>query len=151
GAGRAGAGPSVVATRSVFYPDSEDAMGWQIGADGFRVVLSGDVPRLAENNLRSDVDGFLAAQGLHRDDIAHSICHPGAPRLLEAFERALEQPRSAFERTWRSLAAVGNLSSASVLFVLRDALAEARPRPGDHGLMLSMGPGFCSELVLLRW
>jgi alkylresorcinol/alkylpyrone synthase len=71
--------------------------------------------------------------------------------VLEAFESALERPREAFARTWRSLAELGNLSSASVLHVLRDTLSEAGARPGDHGLMLSMGPGFCAELVLLRW
>jgi alkylresorcinol/alkylpyrone synthase len=151
GAERGGAGPRVVASRSVFYPDSEDAMGWKIGRDGFAIVLSGEVPRLVEKHLRGDVDAFLSAQGLRLGDVDHWICHPGGPKVLLALESALEQPREAFARTWRSLAELGNLSSASVLLVLRDTLAEAQPRPGQHGLMLSMGPGFCSELVLLRW
>jgi alkylresorcinol/alkylpyrone synthase len=151
GSAREARGPAVLDSRSVFYPDTEDAMGWEIGADGFRIVLSGEVPSLAEKHLRGDVDAFLAEHSLRRDDIAHWICHPGGPRVLEAFESALERPREAFARTWRSLAELGNLSSASVLHVLRDTLSEAGARPGDHGLMLSMGPGFCAELVLLRW
>lgn len=150
GAARGGAGPRVVATRSVFYPGTEGAMGWEIGAGGFRVVLSGEVPKLALG-IRKDVDEFLASQGLALADVSTFVCHPGGPKVLEAFEQALELPREKFALTWRSLAEVGNLSSASVLFVLADTLAERRPAPGSYGLMLAMGPGFCSELVLLRW
>lgn len=144
------AGPRVVATRSVFYPDTEEVMGWRIGADGFRIVLSADVPDVVGTNVPGDVDAFLADHGLAREDIATWIAHPGGPRVLEALESSLDLPDDALARTWRSLAEVGNLSSASVLFVLRDALAEGRPAPGEHGLMLAMGPGFCSELVLLE-
>ena len=71
--------------------------------------------------------------------------------MLTAFERALELPREALQLTWDSLAEVGNLSSSSVLFVLRDTLRDRPPAPGSWGLLLAMGPGFCSELVLLRW
>src|SRR5262249_34477792 len=150
GAGRGGSGPRVVATRSVFYPDTEGAMGWEIGSSGFRVVLSAEVPELALG-IRKDVDAFLGDQGLSLADVSTFVCHPGGPRVLEAFERALGVPREALALTWRSLRDVGNLSSASVLFVLADTLAEREPPPGSHGLLLAMGPGFCSELVLLRW
>lgn len=143
-------GPEVVATRSVFYPGTEHVMGWDVTSEGFRVVLSGEVPDIARR-IRPDVDAFLADQGLRLADVGSFVCHPGGPRVLEALEQALEQPREAFALTWRSLAAVGNLSSASVLFVLGDTLAERRPAPGTAGLLISMGPGFCAELVLLRW
>jgi alkylresorcinol/alkylpyrone synthase len=63
----------------------------------------------------------------------------------------LELPSGALERSWRSLAAVGNLSSCSVLFVLADLLQSNTAEPGDYGLVLAMGPGFCSELVLVQW
>ncbi len=151
GADRVQHGPQVVATRSVFYPDTEWVMGWNVVESGFQVVLSAQVPNLVRERIRGDVDAFLAGHGLQRGDIAHWICHPGGPKVLEAFAESLEQPREAFARTWRSLEAVGNLSSASVLFVLGDTLAEAGAAPGDFGLLLAMGPGFCSELVLLRW
>ncbi len=144
------AGPRVVATRSVFYPHSEQVMGWDVTSGGFRVVLSAEVPDVVRRHIRGDVDCFLADQGLGLDDIQTWVCHPGGPRVLEAFEEALELPRSALQRTWDSLARVGNLSSASVLMVLRDTLASPPP-PGAHGLMMAMGPGFCSELVLLQW
>lgn len=144
-------GPEVLATRSVFYPDTERVMGWDISERGFKIVLSAGVPQVVEEHLRPDVDAFLGEQGLSLEDIESYVCHPGGPKVLLAFEKALDQPREAFELTWRSLAEVGNLSSSSVLMVLRDTLEQRRPRAGSLGLMLAMGPGFCSELVLLRW
>jgi alkylresorcinol/alkylpyrone synthase len=126
-------------------------MGWDIIESGFKVVLSPEVPQLVRARVRSDVDAFLASQGLVRRDVRHWICHSGGPRVLEAFEEALELPRSALQRTWDSLQEVGNLSSASVLFVLREVLDSREAKPGDLGLLIAMGPGFCSELVLLRW
>jgi len=150
GAERAAGGPEVVATRSIFYPDSERVMGWDITDRGFQIVLSADVPEVVDRHLRADVDAFLADQGLARRDVAAWIAHPGGPKVLEAMERALEVPRAALERTWRSLREVGNLSSTSVLLVLASTLAD-RPPPGSYGVLLALGPGFCSELVLLRW
>lgn len=150
GAERAAGGPEVVATRSIFYPDSERVMGWDITDRGFQIVLSADVPEVVDRHLRADVDAFLADQGLARRDVAAWIAHPGGPKVLEAMERALEVPRAALERTWRSLREVGNLSSTSVLLVLAATLAD-RPPPGSYGVLLALGPGFCSELVLLRW
>jgi alkylresorcinol/alkylpyrone synthase len=143
-------GPRIVATRSVFYPATERIMGWEIGSEGFRVVLSGDVPRFARG-IRKDVDEFLASEGLALADVGTFVCHPGGPKVLEAFEEALELPEGALELTWKSLREVGNLSSASVLLVLGDTLAAPAPAPGSYGLLLAMGPGFCAELVLLRW
>jgi len=148
---RGDAGPRVVATRSVFYPDSEHVMGWEIRSSGFQIVLSAEVPQVVEQHLRGDVDAFLADQGLSRSDIASWVCHPGGPKVLEAMEQALEVPRQALELTWTSLQEVGNLSSASVLLVLEATLAERRPPAGSYGMLLALGPGFCSELVLLEW
>ncbi len=144
-------GARVVDTRSVFYPDSEYVMGWDVTSGGFQVVLSADVPLVVGRHIRADVDRFLADHDLTVADIDSFVCHPGGPKVLEAFEEALEVPREALQLTWDSLAQVGNLSSASVLMVLRDTMEQRRPRPGSYGLMMAMGPGFCSELVLLRW
>jgi alkylresorcinol/alkylpyrone synthase len=143
--------PRIVATRSAFYPDTEWVMGWDFRDTGFQVVLSADVPRITRENLGRDVDDFLAAQGLARGDVRHWVAHTGGPKVLEAFQAALGLPDGALDRSWRSLEEVGNLSSASVLLVLADLLASGEPRPGDHGLVVAMGPGFCAEMVLLRW
>jgi alkylresorcinol/alkylpyrone synthase len=149
--GARGRGPRIVATRSVFYPGTERVMGWDIVDSGFKVVLSPQVPQLVRERLRADVDGFLKTHGLGRGEIAHFICHSGGPKVLEAFEEALEVPRERLQRSWDSLQTAGNLSSASVLFVLSDLLTSREARKGDKGLLLAMGPGFCSELVLLEW
>jgi alkylresorcinol/alkylpyrone synthase len=143
-------GPRIIDSRSVFYPDSERVMGWDISERGFRIVLSAEVPEVVRRHLRPDVDGFLDEHGLTRDDIGCWISHPGGPKVLEAMADALELPEGALDSSWRTLQEVGNLSSTSVLLVLQEAL-ESAPRTGTFGLMLALGPGFCSELVLLRW
>lgn len=143
--------PRVIATKSRFYPDTERVMGWDIGDSGFKIVLSATVPDVVTKFARDDVDGFLAEHGLTRADMRSWVCHPGGPKILEAFESSLELPPGALDLTWDSLEHVGNLSSASVLHVLRDTMDKRRPPAGSLGLMMAMGPGFCSELVLLEW
>jgi alkylresorcinol/alkylpyrone synthase len=151
GAERQTAGPRILATRSIFYPDSERVMGWDISERGFQVVLSPEVPEVVRRYLRRDVDSFLADHGLKRREIASWVAHPGGPKVLEAMQEALELPPEALAVTWRSLREVGNLSSASVLMVLADTMEASPPSPGSLGLLLALGPGFCSELVLLEW
>jgi len=143
--------PRVVATRSVFYPGTEEVMGWDISERGFQIVLSADVPEMVRRHLRGDVDGFLAEHSLTRGDVATWICHPGGPKVLEAMEETLELPAGALEVTWQGLREVGNLSSTSVLLALQETVASHPGPPGSPGLLLAMGPGFCSELVLLEW
>lgn len=151
GGRRAVAGPEIVATRSRMYPETEHVMGWNIGSTGFGVVLDPGVPDVVRRYLADDVREFLDDHGLKPKDIARWVCHPGGPKVLETVTEVLDLPDGALDVTWRSLADVGNLSSASVLHVLRDTLGHRRPEPGTPGLLLAMGPGFCCELVLLRW
>lgn len=144
-------GPEIVATRSVFYPETESVMGWDIGAHGFRIVLSAEVPTVARERLPTDVDAFLGGLGLRRADIARWIAHPGGPRVLHAMAEGLGLTRDALRVSWDCLAEAGNLSSASVLMILERTLQETRSGSGERGVLLAMGPGFCSELLLLRW
>lgn len=141
--------PRVLATASVFYPDTEWIMGWEVGDSGFKVVLSSALADLVKSRVATDLDGFLRAHGLQAKDVGHWICHPGGPKILAALEDALSLPPTALRHSRELLADVGNLSSASVLFVLDRAMPEARE--GDTGLLMAMGPGFCAELLLLRW
>jgi alkylresorcinol/alkylpyrone synthase len=150
GGSAAGAGPAVLASRSRLYPDSEGVMGWDIGTEGFRIVLTADVAPIAERYLGGDVGGFLGEHGLSTADISSWVCHPGGPKVIQAIERVLELDGNALDHTRNSLRDNGNLSSVSVLDVLRATLASP-PAPGERGLMIAMGPGFCSELVLLGW
>ena len=151
GSERKAKGPQIVDTRSVFYPDTEDVMGWHVSETGFQLVLSPKVPEVVRENLAPDVDAFLADHGLVLSDISSWICHSGGPKVLTAIQESLSLYKKDLEVTWRSLANIGNVSSASVLLVLADTLQHSRPALGTYGLLLAMGPGFCSELVLLRF
>lgn len=143
-------GVRVRGSLSRLYPDTERAMGWDVGATGLRIVLGAEVPDLVRAHVGGDVDRLLTAYGLDRSQVGWWAVHPGGPKVLDALAEALRVPGEALGVTWRSLASIGNLSSASVLHVLADTLAEVRPEPGSHGVLLAMGPGFCLEAVLLR-
>ncbi|MFF3202473.1 type III polyketide synthase [Streptomyces sp. NPDC002962] len=145
------AGPTIVDTRSHLYPDTGRVMGWDIKDSGFQVVLDPQVPDVVRRYLADDVEGFLGDHGIKPKDVTAWVCHPGGPKVLEAVTDALDLPDDALDVTWRHLADVGNLSSSSVLHVLRDTLAQRRPPPGTPGVLLAMGPGFACELVLLHW
>lgn len=144
-------GPEIVDTRSTFYPGTEDVMGWDISERGFQIVLSPSVPNVIREHLGSDVDAFLADNGLGREDIASWIMHTGGPRVLEATQEALGVGPEALRISWDCLRRTGNLSSASVLCVLEEVMQKERPASGTYSVLAAAGPGFCSELVLLRW
>lgn len=143
--------PRVVDTRAVFYPDTEELMGWRVSERGFDIVLSPAVPAVARERLAPDVDAFLAGHGLARGDVRSWVCHPGGPKVLAAIQEGLDLADAQVDHAWRALDSLGNLSSASVLFVLEATLAAGAPEPDAPGVLLAMGPGFCSEFVLFRW
>ena len=114
-------------------------------------MLSPDLPLRVKSYLAANVDAFLADFGLTRRNIGCWIAHPGGPKVLHAVATALDLPNDALDIAWHCLRHAGNLSSASVLLVLEEVMQRQRPPAGTYGMMLAMGPGFCSELVLLRW
>jgi alkylresorcinol/alkylpyrone synthase len=151
GADREVPGPRIVSSRSHLYPDTERALGLDVGTGGLRIVLGAEVPDLVRQYLAGDVAALLGEHELTVADIDPWICHTGGPKVIEAIEDALDLPPDALALTWQSLREVGNLSSASVLHILRDTMTD-RPADGDGwGVLLAMGPGFGAELVLLRW
>ena len=143
--------PQVIADRPVLYAGTEGAMGWQITDRGFKIVMSPEIPEIVRRHLPRDVDCLLREHDLERSQISHWIAHTGGPKVLRAIEQGLQLPPDALMRSWNSLCELGNLSSASVLFVLAKMLGADEARPGDLGVMLAAGPGFCSEVVLLEW
>ncbi|MGB9223809.1 type III polyketide synthase [Mycobacterium sp.] len=146
---RAG-GPDIVDSHSSLYRESLHIMGWDVTSHGLQPRLSPELTSLIERYLADDVTGFLATHGLTKGDIGAWVSHPGGPKVIDAISRSLELPAEALELTWRSLGEIASLESASVLHILRDTIAK-KPPSGSPGLMLAMGPGFCAELVLLRW
>lgn len=144
----AASGPDIRGTRAALYPDSQGAIGWDIGTTGFRIVLTSAVPDAVEANIATGVDELLAAHDLARDDIDVWFAHPGGPRVIDAFATGLGLGEDALAASRRSLDRVGNLSSASVLHLLADGFAQP---PGTRGLLFALGPGVTSEYVLLEW
>ncbi|HSM77908.1 MAG TPA: 3-oxoacyl-[acyl-carrier-protein] synthase III C-terminal domain-containing protein, partial [Bryobacteraceae bacterium] len=144
-------GPEIIATRSIFYPGTEKVMGWDISEQGFRIVLSPEVPEMVRKHLAGEVDALLSDQRMSRADIGTWIFHTGGPKVLEATEDALGLKEGQLGVSWAALRKAGNLSSASVLVVLEDVMRQHRPQPGTHSILAAMGPGFCAELILIRW
>jgi alkylresorcinol/alkylpyrone synthase len=144
-------GPRILASESFLFPGSLDAMGFDLRDSGFHIVLSKDVPQLIRERIKELVEGFLARQGLGREDISAFILHPGGQKLLSFMETELELSRDDTELSWDVLRRFGNLSSASVLFILREQLARRKPAPGSYGLLMAFGPGFTAEMLLLQW
>ena len=141
----------ILDNHSVFFPNTEHIMGWDIVDTGFKILLSSDVADIAGNHLRPAVETFLGSHGLSLQDITHWIAHPGGPKVIEAIQKGLDLEPDALKLSRESLAAVGNISSTSVLLILEETLARYRPAPGTYGLLMAMGPAFCAEFVLLRW
>lgn len=143
-------GPNIVDSHSRLYPESLNIMSWNVTSAGLQLVMSPELTNVIDRYLADDVNRFLATNGLTKDDIAAWVTHPSGPKVIDAIGKTLELPPDAQELTWRSLGEIANLSSASVLHILRDTIAKPPPS-GSPGVLLAMGPGFGSELVLLRW
>lgn len=144
-------GLRVIDTRSVFYHDTEDLMGWKISERGFDIILSPSVPNVAREMLAPGVDEFLSGHDLARKDIASWICHPGGPKVLSAMQAGLGLSDHDVRFAWKVLAEQGNLSSTSVLMALDETLQAGGVEVGERGMLLAMGPAFCSEFVLFEW
>jgi alkylresorcinol/alkylpyrone synthase len=144
-------GAKILGSACAFYPDTQDVMGWKISEKGFQVVLSPDVPTVVRENLGRDVDAFLTRHKMTRADVHSWIMHPGGPKVLEAVAEALGLRNGELQLSWEALQRVGNLSSASVLVVLDQVMTHRRPMPGSRSVLAAMGPGFCSEMLLLEW
>lgn len=142
--------PRVLATRSRVIAETVDVMGWNISSSGFQLVMSREVPKMADEYLQGEVERFLADHGLSIADISTWVCHPGGPKVLDSIENAIGLPPEALAHSRNSMRENGNISSASVLDVLRRTVAEPPPEEA-FGVMLAMGPGFSFELLLLQW
>lgn len=142
--------PTIVATTSKLMPDSENVMGWDVKNNGLYVIFSKSIPAIITSWLGPFVHAFLESQGLSKDDITHFIAHPGGKKVLTAYEETLgfDQTKTAISRD--VLRNNGNMSSPTILYVLEQFM-EHEPVAGEYGLMAALGPGFCGELLLLKW
>lgn len=147
----AGAGPALVDFASVTRPEWRESLRFRTEGGRLRNMLSSEVPAQAAAIVPGLVDGLLARHGLARRDISRWILHPGGATILDALRDALALPEEALAAGRAVLRDYGNLSSPSVLFVLRRELAERPARPGERGLLISFGAGFSAHAALLQF
>jgi alkylresorcinol/alkylpyrone synthase len=143
--------PVLRRSTSHFFPHSLDAMGFDLRETGFHIILSKEVPQLIRSEILGLAEGFLAPDQLTPNLIQHYVLHPGGQKLLAFVEEQLGLAPEQTEPSWHALSEYGNLSSATVLFVLKRTLETRNPVPGDRGLMAAFGPGFTAEFSLLEW
>ncbi|MEH7117117.1 3-oxoacyl-[acyl-carrier-protein] synthase III C-terminal domain-containing protein [Neobacillus vireti] len=142
--------PSIIATQSTLMANSLDVMGWDIRNTGLFVIFSRDIPHIIEAWLKPNVMGFLSEQKMELNQINHFIAHPGGKKVLDAYVKSLDIPPVMNDISLEVLKNFGNMSSATVLYVLRRFMEQEIPR-NEWGLATALGPGFSSELLLLRW
>ncbi len=142
--------PSIFATQSTLLEDSLDVMGWEVKENGLYVVFSKDIPTLVKNWLRPNVEEFLHGNQIKLEDIKHFVAHPGGKKVIEAYREALGMEESMTADALKVLKEYGNMSSVTILYVLKEFMSKGCER-GDIGLATALGPGFSSELLLMRW
>lgn len=144
-------GPRILVTETYTFPDSLDAMGFDLRDSGFHILLSKDVPEIIGAQIKGLVYGFLARHGKTPKDIKGWILHPGGARLLGNLEEQLGLCKCDTQPSWDVLANVGNLSSATILFILQEWLEKRPLKSGEHAMAAAFGPGFSAEFLLLQW
>ncbi|PSL40432.1 15-methylpalmitoyl-4-hydroxy-2-pyrone synthase [Planomicrobium soli] len=145
-----GAGFFIKETQSTLMQDSEDVMGWDVKDQGLHVVFSRDIPKIIEKWLKPNVDLFLEKIGKTSSDIIHFVAHPGGKKVLAAYEKSLGISNEKTDISRNVLANYGNMSSPTVLYVLKEFI-EQQPNRGEEGLLTALGPGFSSEMLWLEW
>jgi alkylresorcinol/alkylpyrone synthase len=139
--------PRIATAGEHTWPQTLDIMGWDVANDGLQVVFSRDIPTLVRDELRKVVDTFLDKHGMSLRDVGHYICHPGGAKVLDALEEVFELQKGALTYSRSVLREHGNMSSATVLFILREALdAGAKGRY----LLTTMGPGFTAGMMTIE-
>lgn len=146
-----GAGPAVVAHRTLFRPEHLDLMGFDYPGGRPRVRLSKDVRRVGPAMLREMARQLLALQGLKREDVRYWVLHSAGRGVLDRARGLLGLAEADLQPARAVLRRFGNMSSATIIFVLAELLRAATPVPGDWGVMIALGPGFAAEGALLRW
>jgi alkylresorcinol/alkylpyrone synthase len=144
-------GPRVMVTETYTFPDSLGAMGFDLRDSGFHILLAKDVPEMIGARIKGLVDCFLTRQGKTQKDIKGWILHPGGARLLGNIEQNLGLCKCDTQPSWDILRDVGNLSSATILFILQEWLEKRPLKIGEYAMAAAFGPGFSAEFLLLQW
>jgi alkylresorcinol/alkylpyrone synthase len=144
-------GPKILASETYTFPDSLGAMGFDLKESGFHILLAKDVPEMIGARIGGLVSGFLERHGRKRQEIKGWILHPGGARLLRNVETELGLKKCDTQPSWDILGNLGNLSSATILFILQEWLEKRPLKAGEYALAAAFGPGFSAEFLLLQW
>lgn len=144
-------GPQILGTETYTFPDSLGAMGFDLRDSGFHIILDKNVPEMIGAQIKELVHGFLDRNGKKREEIKGWILHPGGARLLGTVEQELGLCKCDTQPSWDILGNVGNLSSATILFILQEWLEKRPLKAGEHAIAAAFGPGFSAEFLLLQW
>ena len=146
-----GSGPTLLGSRSYTIPGTLDEMGYDLDEDGFHIVLSAKVPNVIQKTLRPELERLLHAHHATLADLRWYAIHPAGPKVLEMIADDLELEATDLAASWKVLRDYGNMSSASVLFVISQMLQDPPAQPGELGVIVAFGPGITGELILARW
>jgi predicted naringenin-chalcone synthase len=146
-----GPGPALVEHRTLFRSEHLPVMGFEYPAGRPRVVLSKEVRRIGAAMMKEMAEALLAGQGLKQADIRHFVLHSAGRRVIDQAQKLMGLSSADLAHSRSVLQHFGNMSSATVLFVLDELLRAGAAAPGDWGLMIALGPGFAAEGALLRW
>lgn len=146
-----GAGLQLDVNASFLFPDSSGYMGFDVRDSGLHLILDKGIPGAVERQIAPVLEGFLAAHGRAAGDVQFFCLHPGGRKILNEIARVFGLCPSRIRASYDCLAEVGNLSSASILVVLRNLMERYAPAPGETGLVLGFGPGFSAEMLLTTW
>ena len=149
--GRGSRGPKILVSETYTFPDSLGAMGFDLRDSGFHIQLAKDVPEMIGAKIAGLVQGFLDRNGRKREEIKGWILHPGGARLLGNVEAELGLCKCDTQPSWDILGNVGNLSSATILFILQEWLEKRPLNAGEYAMAAAFGPGFSAEFLLLQW
>ena len=144
-------GISMVGSHSTLWPDTLDVMGWEFSETGLSLIFSPDIPQLLNSHIKPTISEFLAQNEMSLEDLSHFIIHPGGAKILHAFEKSLSLSNGMLASSRSVLKNYGNMSSSTVIFILEHLTRNFPPDAGSYGLCGAFGPGFSSELILLKW
>ena len=145
-------GPEIVDEAMYHFYNAEHMMGFELRNTGLQMVLDKEVPEKIAEHFPKIVNPFLERNQLSIEDIDHLIFHPGGKKIVQTVEELFGAMGKNIDNTKAVLKEFGNMSSATVLYVLeRFTEQEPAPQKGDYGLMLSFGPGFTAQRILLKW
>ena len=144
-------GPRILATRSHLFAEAPDLMGWNFTSDGMRLVLTRTIPAFVAESVTPVVERFLSELGVARSELTHYLLHPGGPKVMVAYRSALGVTDDELWIARETMEQYGNLSSAAVLFMLHRLQTSGRAQPGEGGLLVALGPGFATEMLVLSW